>query len=76
MTSPPVYCSIEQTANAEEPPPAGSTARMKWLSRCECVTRKLSSWMSRRGRSRKASTSIEGKAFCDPSAAMPADTGG
>jgi hypothetical protein len=65
---------MEVIANAEEPPPEGSTASKKCLV--------LVSWslfmrfwcsLSRR-RARKASTSAEGKALLEASAEMPRDS--
>jgi hypothetical protein len=63
---------MEDTANADEPPPLGSTASMKW----RVLLRESSSMMSTgtltRGRSiRKRSTSAEGKALVLESALMP-----
>jgi hypothetical protein len=66
---------MEDTANADEPPPLGSTASTKW----RVLLRERSSMMSTgtltRGRStRKRSTSAEGKALVLESALMPIDS--
>jgi len=71
MICPVGICTIELTANADEPPPAGSTASTK----CRVLYRERDPMMSMgilaRGRVRKRSTSVEGKALLLPSALMP-----
>lgn len=67
-------CRIEVIANAEEPPPEGSTASRKCL-----VLSLWSMFMLFHGslssrRARKASTSAEGKALLEASAEMPRDS--
>ena len=56
----------DEIANADAPPPEGSTATTTWC--CEKPSRRQrgSFWTSMRSRLRKASMSALGKAFWDP----------
>jgi hypothetical protein len=75
MICPVCIWTIEQTAKAEEPPPAGSTARQKWFAFIHPWYSVGSLWiLARRLGSTSASTSLEGKAFVDPSAPTPMDS--
>ena len=62
------------TAKAEPPPPEGSTAITKWRVFQRESSSMMSTYTAVRLRLRKASTSADGKARCEPSEAMPMDS--
>ena len=67
-------CSIEQSANCDDPPPDGSTARTTWNSLYESIRNIGSFFTSIRGRFKKLSTSADGNALLEPSADNPIDS--
>lgn len=74
MICPVAICTIEHTANAEDPPPEGSTASMKWFVLYRESWPIKSTGICARGPVRRRSTFAEGKALLDASAAMPMDS--
>ena len=65
-TWPPAICRQDAIANADAPPPEGSTATITWCSDLSMMRHIGSLVILIRLRSMKASTSREGNAFCDP----------